>query len=524
MGIKQMKSLFKLFLIISILALFVGCGGGGGGGGSGDGGVKGEDIYSISGSVTLNGSALQGVTVTLSGAGSEGTATTDASGNYTFTGISDGIYSLKPSMDGYSFNPMSTSQTVNGGNIAHVDFTGSLNTSFLWIADFEGNLGYVDVLTGTVKIIGNMGVTMTDIAFDPQGNLYGVTFSSFYSIDKTTAAATKIGDLGISLNSLTFDSTGKLYGATDRLYTVNPSTGEATLIGNGGVSYSSQGDLAFVDSRLYLTSGNSLIELNTSTGSGSLVGSMGFSYIMALASDSKGNLYGVSGTEIVSLDPKTGVGTELFDYAGQGLNDAWGAAYNMGTLNGGSLRFPVEGSGWSFTSGSYAHTVDGGYLNADDRYAFDLNIADNADKDMPVFPVCPGEVIISDTCWGYVLIKHCTPLMLDDGKILSTWYSGYMHMANPIGLGHVDGTSQIGTVSGWGRNISGVCSSTGYNDHLHFVAYTGTPVSGSLISVDIANQLRRFAQNISIWINWCGSSAQPAQDEPWWGDGEYPCD
>lgn len=523
MGINILRHFITALLFLSVAAALGGCGGGGADGDDAKG-ESADPTYAVSGTVTMGGYPLQGVVITIPGLGSRA-ATTDASGRFSIPGLYNGTYTLTPSKAGYSFNPKSVSKTIYGSSIANVDFTGSPEGDLLWIADSAGKLGTVDLQTGAVNVIGNMGVTMTDIAFDSRGDLYGVTFTSLYRIDKATAVATKVGDLGISsANSLAVDGAGTLYTATNMLYTVDASTGKASSVGNGGASYFSEGDLAFVDSHLYLTSGSSLVELDPAKGSGTVVGSIGFSGIMAMASDARGDLYGVSGTRVVSIDSGTGAGTALLDYAGHGLTTAWGAACSVGTLNGGALKFPVDGNGWSFTSGSSAHTASGGYLDADDRYAFDLNIAGNADSGVDVHPVCPGEVIISDACWGFVLIKHSRPLVLDDGTTLNTWYSGYMHMANPAGLGHVDGESSIGTVSGWGRGAGGVCSSTTYNDHLHFVIYSGTPESGGLVSLDIANRLRGLSENISIWIDWCGAKALAAQDEPWWGDEEYPCD
>ena len=49
--------------------------------------------YSISGTISPNGS---GTTVTLSGAASA-TTTADASGNYSFTGLANGSYTVTPS-------------------------------------------------------------------------------------------------------------------------------------------------------------------------------------------------------------------------------------------------------------------------------------------------------------------------------------------------------------------------------------------------------------------------------------------
>jgi hypothetical protein len=59
--------------------------------------------YKISG--TLSGAATSGVTLTLNGA-NVGSAATDLSGNYTFSGLSKGIYSVSAALPGHSFSNM----------------------------------------------------------------------------------------------------------------------------------------------------------------------------------------------------------------------------------------------------------------------------------------------------------------------------------------------------------------------------------------------------------------------------------
>jgi inhibitor of cysteine peptidase len=104
------------FVLLAIVVL-AGCGGGGDGGGGGA-----AVTYSISGQVTSNGSGLSGVTMALSGA-SIATTITDASGNYTFTGLANGNYALTPSRTGFTFSPASSPQTVSGANKTAVNFT-----------------------------------------------------------------------------------------------------------------------------------------------------------------------------------------------------------------------------------------------------------------------------------------------------------------------------------------------------------------------------------------------------------------
>jgi hypothetical protein len=78
-----------------------------------------SSIYSISGAIS--GDVVTGVTMTLSGAGS-GTATTGSSGEYSFTGLSNGTYTVTPSLSGYAFSPASTLVNVSGVSIDGINF------------------------------------------------------------------------------------------------------------------------------------------------------------------------------------------------------------------------------------------------------------------------------------------------------------------------------------------------------------------------------------------------------------------
>lgn len=198
----------------------------------------------------------------------------------------------------------------------------------LWVGDGDGTLGTVDVATGTATVIGEMGLTMTDIAFDPLGNLWGITFGQLYQIDHTTAAITLVGNLGTSLNSLVFGADGTLYAANSGLYSIDTSTGAATLIGSGG-GYGSSGDLAFIGNSLYLSSvsGDNLYELDVLTGIGTFIGNIGYGAVYGLATDNNVDLYGVAGQNILSIDTVTGTGSVLSNYAGTDLGIAFGSAF-----------------------------------------------------------------------------------------------------------------------------------------------------------------------------------------------------
>ena len=131
------KSNKKLLLFASAVAVLVAmslwlvsCGSGGSSSPGTDGTTS---TYSISGQVTSGGAGLTAVTMTLSGAASS-TATTDDGGNYTFSGLSNGSYTVTPSKSGYTFNPSSSLQTVSSGNIASVNFTAALSQAVQIVA------------------------------------------------------------------------------------------------------------------------------------------------------------------------------------------------------------------------------------------------------------------------------------------------------------------------------------------------------------------------------------------------------
>jgi len=80
------------------------------------------ETFSIAG--TVSGAIAEGVTVTLSGDGSA-TATTDSSGDYSFSELSNGSYTVTPSKAGYSFSLYNALVTVAGADVTGVDFTSS---------------------------------------------------------------------------------------------------------------------------------------------------------------------------------------------------------------------------------------------------------------------------------------------------------------------------------------------------------------------------------------------------------------
>ncbi|MBI5741041.1 MAG: carboxypeptidase regulatory-like domain-containing protein [Nitrospirae bacterium] len=84
--------------------------------------------FAISGRVTdRSGNALPGVTMTLIGPVSK-KVSTDASGNYSIPGLTNGLYEVIPSLAGFRFSPLSRDVTINNADATGRNFRGASRT------------------------------------------------------------------------------------------------------------------------------------------------------------------------------------------------------------------------------------------------------------------------------------------------------------------------------------------------------------------------------------------------------------
>jgi hypothetical protein len=132
---------------------------------------------------------------------------------------------------------------ITGGTWANGTWYGSVynpNQSYQFIS--------IDTATGTRTVIGNMGVRMYGISFNPANNtMYGYsgaingTNTDLYTIDMATGNPTfVITASGVFLEALAFDNAGNAYAIddlTNRLGRLNLTTGAWTGFGNLGVGY-----------------------------------------------------------------------------------------------------------------------------------------------------------------------------------------------------------------------------------------------------------------------------------------------
>lgn len=217
---------------------------------------------------------------------------------------------------------------VIGGGLLAAGFAAQAGP-ILWVSTGSGTLATVDVETGGTSFIGNTGVVLTDIAFSPAGELYGISFFDLYRVNSSSGATTRIGSLGAingTANALVFGSDGTLYMAGSSLYSVDISTGAASVIGD--IGFQSGGDLAFIGGDLYMaSSGNELIKIDAATGAGTFIGSLGVADMFGLATPDNVNLYGVSGQHVFSVDLTTGGPTFQSRFNPALMGDAYGLAF-----------------------------------------------------------------------------------------------------------------------------------------------------------------------------------------------------
>jgi hypothetical protein len=118
--------------------------------------------YTVSGTISPTASG-SGATVSLTGAATK-TVTADASGNYSFTGLSNGTYTVTPTKTAFTFTPTSQSATISGANVSALNFTAQAVPTFT----ISGNISPAASGTGaTVSLAGSATATVTA---DASGN------------------------------------------------------------------------------------------------------------------------------------------------------------------------------------------------------------------------------------------------------------------------------------------------------------------------------------------------------------------
>ncbi len=259
--------------------------------------------------------------------------------------------------------------------------------------DGSSTLVRIDSVTGAATVIGETGFApVTDIAFTPDGALYGIYRQSIFfgfgenntllSIDPITGKGTRIGELGVErTTSLVSDDNGQLYAATGAgtLITINRTTGAATVIGELGAGTGASGDLSFAaDGRLLVTligdPFDLLAAVDARTGVATVIGSIGYQDVFGLASMPDGRLVGAADGDqetplLIEIDPVTGRGRKIAEI--RTTDGMYGLSIGPATTLSGrpdlrivSFRAPTRGTIGEQISGADALVINDGDADA----------------------------------------------------------------------------------------------------------------------------------------------------------------
>jgi len=228
---------------------------------------------------------------------------------------------------------------INGNGTSDVtELTGGVlaeTNGLIYFHDGSSNIGTYDARSGLIRFIGNTNVALTDIAFSPSGDLFGVTENALYQINRLNADTEFVGELGVENTvALEFDPLGRLFAATrdGQLVMLDTETGLALVLGNLG--FSAAGDLAISQTgTLYMSTPNDeIVSIDTNrlgsalTSTAEIVGATGVDRIFGLAFDSQGNLLGFSGSNVYLIDTNNASASLLANLQGIGVGQAFGAA------------------------------------------------------------------------------------------------------------------------------------------------------------------------------------------------------
>jgi len=202
--------------------------------------------------------------------------------------------------------------------------------------------GTLDLTSGVFSPIATEAITLAGLGVN-NGNLYTTNYASFgaqlYQVNTTTGGLTPVGASNVADEFVAFGSTQTGLYALDnfdagrfRLFSVDPTTGVATLVGNTGVAQGGDFTLSDNSGTLYLADLTTLYTLNVTTGLASTVGSFGGSQEMGGLLTEGGTLYGAQdfpGTaHVATINPGTGAASVGPTITGTGSGSISGLAPN----------------------------------------------------------------------------------------------------------------------------------------------------------------------------------------------------
>ena len=218
----------------------------------------------------------------------------------------------------------------------------------------DNGFGIINLMNGTFTQISDLGSTLyNDIAYAPDGTLYGLANNgaSLVTFDSTTGDVTPVASLGGSgIESIAFNpNNGALFGASESgLYTIDPTTGQASYIGDFGSPYGCNlwQNIRFdSDGNLYLSNtgdNTDLYQVNTTTGSATFEGEVE-GYADLILENGSQYMYGVSIPSINGANAQPVlVSFDLGSFVAGGTNSDGSIHQISVTMVGAGGDFPVN--------------------------------------------------------------------------------------------------------------------------------------------------------------------------------------
>lgn len=263
-----------------------------------------------------------------------------------FDATDNQVYSI-PFSDRFGSGPLMQTQLYNGQvvdtwvvTLGAPIFMALKGIYVIGVSGTQNAIYSLDKASGSLSLLLTVNSDLVDIAFY-QGSLCAITSGQFLTIDMNSGTPTVVGSLGFEDNGakLAIASDGTLYciatpaGSGTGLYTVDPSTGAATLVGvlgPGGVNIPSFGMAFDADGNLFgaLTSYNptsgqacvSLMTVNLGTGQAQPLNSnIGFDSLTGMAFYNN-SLYGVTTDgKFISIDIASGTASLIGENNAQNI-------------------------------------------------------------------------------------------------------------------------------------------------------------------------------------------------------------
>ncbi|MGH7145740.1 MAG: Kelch repeat-containing protein [Planctomycetota bacterium] len=206
--------------------------------------------FKVTGSVTLNGAALQNVTFTFSGPNVPAAVSSDVTGAFSQTAFRNGAFTVTPSLAGYIFTPPSQSFNVTTADVALTAFVAQpSNASIALISPADGSSVVPNVSTNV--IFNTAGLAGTDVKIEYSADNGGTwtTLSGTFAIASdgthtyanTFTTATTQGLIKLTSNAFPTVTGGNAADFT--VLNTYPVSGTVTVAGVGltGVTMSFSG-------------------------------------------------------------------------------------------------------------------------------------------------------------------------------------------------------------------------------------------------------------------------------------------